>query len=59
MPYIQVICGKAYRKYSGLPAQLQMLHNGHQSLATTQIYIDRNTIDIEQLRTVSEAMEAF
>jgi integrase len=51
--------GNTAMAVSGLPAQLQMLHNGHQSLATTQIYIDRNTIDIEQLRTVSEAMEAF
>jgi integrase len=44
---------------SGIPAQLQMLHNGHQSLATTQIYIDRHSVDIEKLRQVSEAMEAF
>jgi integrase len=51
--------GNTAMAMSGLPAQLQMLHNGHQSLNTTQIYIDRHMIDIEKLRNVSEAMEAF
>lgn len=51
--------GNTAMAVSGLPAQLQMLHNGHQSLSTTQIYIDRNIIDVEKLRAVSEAMEAF
>jgi integrase len=51
--------GNTAMAVSGIPAQLQMLHNGHGSLNTTQIYISRHTVDVEKLREVSEAMASF